>query len=170
MPPRVRKPPAPKAPEAPVAPVASVAPVAPVAPEAAEPDDEDDLAPDGSTSDEEEEAVAAVTEPEPEPEPESDESGTEGDDPPRTSNIMTKFELTRVLCARAQQLSEGAPSTVPETRGMPPLRAALAELDARRLPMKIQRVLPDGSKEVWRTRDMELPERIMQHIRALDMN
>lgn len=84
--------------------------------------------------------------------------------------IMSKFEVTRLLCARAQQLSEGAPSTLPDLIMHAPLAVALAELEADRIPMKVTRVMPDGERLVWKTGDMILPRRLMEHIRSLDFN
>jgi DNA-directed RNA polymerase subunit K/omega len=89
--------------------------------------------------------------------------------------IMSKFEVTRLLCARAQQLSEGAPSTMPaeEVEGAlrdAPLRLALAELETHRIPMKVSRVMPDGSRQTWKTGEMVLPRRLLEHIRSLDFN
>lgn len=62
---------------------------------------------------------------------------------------MTKYERARVLGTRALQISMNAPVTV-ETQGeTDPLKIAMKELIARKIPMIIRRYLPDNSYEDW---------------------
>ena len=66
----------------------------------------------------------------------------------KTSRYMTKYEETRILGLRALQISQNAPINVPVPKNMTdPLRIALLELRARKIPMKIRRTLPDNTYE-----------------------
>jgi len=58
---------------------------------------------------------------------------------------LTRFEKARIMGARALQLSLGAPPfiPIPET-ARTSLDIAMAELDAREIPIVIRRVLPNG--------------------------
>ncbi|MEM3383729.1 MAG: DNA-directed RNA polymerase subunit K [Nitrososphaerales archaeon] len=58
---------------------------------------------------------------------------------------LTRFERARIIGARALQLALGAPPFIP----VPPdikdhISLAMAELEARALPISIRRTLPDG--------------------------
>ncbi|HID90504.1 TPA: DNA-directed RNA polymerase subunit K [Candidatus Bathyarchaeota archaeon] len=59
---------------------------------------------------------------------------------------LTRFERTRIVGARALQLTMGAPVfiEVPE-HTTNPIDIALTELETGTLPMTIRRTLPDGS-------------------------
>ena len=60
---------------------------------------------------------------------------------PKTRPVITKYELTKVLAARVQQLADGAQTTLPRDHpaasARAPLAIALAELDEHVLPMMI---------------------------------
>ena len=57
---------------------------------------------------------------------------------------LTRFELTRVLSARALQLSLGAPPLVKGTKELSMLLAAEKEMGANALPLSILRRYPNG--------------------------
>ncbi len=57
---------------------------------------------------------------------------------------LTRFELTRVLSARALQLSLGAPPLVKGTKDLSMLEAAEKEFDNKVLPMSVLRKYPNG--------------------------
>jgi DNA-directed RNA polymerase subunit K/omega len=57
---------------------------------------------------------------------------------------LTRFELTRVLSARALQLSLGAPPLVKGTRELSMLGAAEKEFDEKVLPLSVLRKYPNG--------------------------
>ncbi|MBT4870834.1 MAG: DNA-directed RNA polymerase subunit K [Candidatus Diapherotrites archaeon] len=57
---------------------------------------------------------------------------------------LTRFELTRVLSARALQLSLGAPPLVKGTKELSMLLAAEKEMEANALPLSILRRYPNG--------------------------
>eukprot|EP01013_Petalomonas_cantuscygni_P032711 TRINITY_DN59366_c0_g1_i1.p1 TRINITY_DN59366_c0_g1~~TRINITY_DN59366_c0_g1_i1.p1 ORF type:complete len:160 (+),score=28.19 TRINITY_DN59366_c0_g1_i1:41-481(+) len=77
-----------------------------------------------------------------------------------TLNIMTRFELARVIGVRAQQLSLGAQSflAVTEIAGLDdPVAIATMEVWKRKLPMVIRRYLPNGVFEDVPLQDLVLP-------------
>lgn len=71
------------------------------------------------------------------------------DKPSPTNEFLTKYEKTKVIALRAEQLARGAQPFVEFEAGeaFDPYEVALRELEARRLPFVIVRHLPDGSKE-----------------------
>ncbi len=58
---------------------------------------------------------------------------------------FTRFELTRVLSARALQLSLGAPPLVKGTKELSMLEAAEKEMEEKVLPLSILRRYPNGT-------------------------
>lgn len=66
-----------------------------------------------------------------------------------TTKYMTKYERARVLGTRALQISMNAPVTVEIQGETDPLKIAMKELIARKIPMIIRRYLPDNSYEDW---------------------
>jgi DNA-directed RNA polymerase subunit K/omega len=57
---------------------------------------------------------------------------------------LTRFELTRVLSARALQLSLGAPPLVKGTKELSMLEAAEKEYSEKALPLSVLRQYPNG--------------------------
>jgi DNA-directed RNA polymerase subunit K/omega len=80
-----------------------------------------------------------------------------------TRSVMTKFEVTKVIGMRVEQLARGAPTEidVEEEIGTGDLQTlykiAKLELEKKQLPFIIQRPLPNGEKEYWRIADMVVP-------------
>lgn len=74
----------------------------------------------------------------------------------KTSNMMTRYEYTLLVAARALQISAGSEPLIPfrEEGIYDPREIAERELKERVIPLVIQRSLPDGSKEYWHVRDM----------------
>jgi DNA-directed RNA polymerase I, II, and III subunit RPABC2 len=72
-----------------------------------------------------------------------------------TYPYLTKYEATRIIGFRANQLSQGVqpfinvPDHVSDVREI-----ARLELAAGRLPFILKRPLPDGSYEYWRLQDL----------------
>ena len=60
---------------------------------------------------------------------------------------LTRFELTRVLSARALQLSLGAPPLVKRTSELSMLDVAEKELHQKVLPLSILRKFPNGKNK-----------------------
>jgi DNA-directed RNA polymerase I, II, and III subunit RPABC2 len=88
----------------------------------------------------------------------SDDEGeqVEGYDKDHTTYpYLTKYEMTRIVGFRANQLSQGAqpfinvPDHVSDVREI-----ARLELTAGRLPFILKRPLPDGTYEYWRLQDL----------------
>jgi DNA-directed RNA polymerase subunit K/omega len=63
--------------------------------------------------------------------------------------ILTKYELTKVIGMRAEQLARGAEPlvNVDAFEAFDPISIAERELAARKLPFIVQRLLPDGKVE-----------------------
>ncbi len=75
----------------------------------------------------------------------------------RTLPFLTRYEMTRVLGIRAQQIDHGAPAAVE----VPPevvdgYVIAEAELAQKKIPFILRRPLPGGQSEFWRLEDLEL--------------
>ena len=68
---------------------------------------------------------------------------------------MTKYEATRIVGFRANQLSQGAQPFINVPEHVSDVREiARLELAAGRLPFILKRPLPDGSYEYWRLQDL----------------
>lgn len=66
-----------------------------------------------------------------------------------TMPYMTKYEKTRIIGYRANQISNGSPPCI-NTSGMhDSIQIAHQELLRKCIPVKIKRFLPDGTYEVW---------------------
>jgi len=64
--------------------------------------------------------------------------------------MLTRFEKTRIISARALQLSLGAPALVKIPKNI--MRAedvAKLELDKEVLPISVIRIMPDGRQEIF---------------------
>jgi DNA-directed RNA polymerase subunit K/omega len=86
------------------------------------------------------------------------ESSTMDYDPSKnkTMNILTKYERTKIIGMRMEQLARSAPANVAIDPSKPfdPYTIAMQELHARKLPFMVCRTLPSGEKEYWRLEDM----------------
>ena len=69
----------------------------------------------------------------------------------KTTPFLTKFEKTRALCIRAQQLANGAHSTLSKLpsniRSVEDI--AHEEFRQNKLPIIIRRLFPSGAHEDW---------------------
>lgn len=61
---------------------------------------------------------------------------------------LTRFEIARIIGARALQISMGAPVLIKTTKGSSPYDIAKQEFEAQVLPLAVIRKLPDGSEIV----------------------
>lgn len=69
--------------------------------------------------------------------------------------FLNKYESTRIIGFRANQLSQGAQPFIPVPDHVSDVREiARLELAAKRLPFIIKRPMPDGSYEYWRLQDL----------------
>lgn len=72
-----------------------------------------------------------------------------------TTPCITKYERARILGVRATQISMNAPVMV-DTNGITdPLKIALKEFKAKKIPLIIRRHLPDGTYEDWKITDFK---------------
>ena len=73
----------------------------------------------------------------------------------KTYPFLNKYEATRIIGFRANQLSQGAQPFVDVPDHVTDVREiARMELAAKRLPFIIKRPLPDGTYEYWRLQDL----------------
>ena len=75
--------------------------------------------------------------------------------PKISRNRLTKYEFTKLLGIRIQQLVSGSPSLIDTTNIFDVKEIALEEIKQKRLPLLIRRRLPNGSVEDWRLEDLE---------------
>ncbi len=72
-----------------------------------------------------------------------------------TKNILSKYEKTKILGMRMEQLARSAKPYVDiKNREYDPYKIAQEELMSRKIPFMICRTLPNGKKEYWRLDDM----------------
>ncbi len=60
---------------------------------------------------------------------------------------LSRFEVTRIISARALQLSLGAPAMVKQAKGTTMLDLARIEFDKKVIPISVMREFPDGHIE-----------------------
>jgi DNA-directed RNA polymerase subunit K/omega len=77
-----------------------------------------------------------------------------------SSKIMSKYELTKIIGSRLEQLARGCPSTVDnKTKQFTNLQEIVnEEIAQRKIPFMIVRTMPNGIKEYWRMEDMIIPK------------
>jgi DNA-directed RNA polymerase subunit K/omega len=75
-----------------------------------------------------------------------------------SSNILTKYEVVRILCERTTQLSSGAKPLLNGVNGLPARTIAQLELESKMIPFKVVRPLPNGLKEIWDIDELHLKD------------
>lgn len=75
-----------------------------------------------------------------------------------TTKYMTKYERARLLGTRALQIAMCAPIMVELEGETDPLKIAMKELKARKIPIIIRRYLPDNSFEDWNINELVITE------------
>ena len=81
--------------------------------------------------------------------------GAKADSNHRTYPFLTKFERTKIIGLRANQLSKGAAAFIAVPKHITDVRdIARLELEQKRLPYIIKRPLPNGLFEYWRLADL----------------
>lgn len=73
-----------------------------------------------------------------------------------TTPIMTKYEIARLIGARARMLERNAPPLTDVGDEIDHVTIAAMELRAHVLPLKVDRFLPDGSCEVWKASELTI--------------
>ncbi len=75
--------------------------------------------------------------------------------PKKTLPFLTKYEKTRIIGVRIEQLSRGAKPNV-NTKGMTSIQEiAEEELRQRKTPFIVMRPLPNGKFEYWKIEEFE---------------
>ena len=72
--------------------------------------------------------------------------------------ILTKFELSRIIGYRAEQLNQNCEALVDTKNMVSTLEIAKKELNLGKLPNIIRRELPDGTIEEWKVNELSLPK------------
>lgn len=86
-----------------------------------------------------------------------DENGKIVDPLHRTLPFLTKYEKSRILGERANQINSGAkPFIEVEQNVIDGYLIAMAELEQRKIPFIIKRPLCNGGCEYWKLKDLEL--------------
>lgn len=75
-----------------------------------------------------------------------------------SSNILTKYEVTRLLGERTTQLAYGAKPMINGVGGLSSRVIAQLELESKMIPIKIVRPLPNGLKEIWSISELKLKD------------
>jgi len=66
---------------------------------------------------------------------------------------FTRFEVARLIGARALQISLGAPVLVKEKKGMTPIELAKLEFKNQLMPITVKRTLPSGETVIVDTKE-----------------
>ena len=81
--------------------------------------------------------------------------GAKADNNHRTYPFLTKFERTKIIGLRANQISKGSVPFVSVPKHITDVRdIARLELEQKRLPFIVKRPLPNGLYEYWRLTDL----------------
>ena len=67
-----------------------------------------------------------------------------------TKPFLTDKERIRILSLRTDQIAKGAKSFIKGAADLPPNEVAKLELEHKKMPLIIERELPDGSREKWK--------------------
>ena len=71
--------------------------------------------------------------------------------------VMTKYEFTKILGLRSQQICEGALPLVEVPDGMTDsTEIALLELQQKKIPFLIKREFSDNYHEYWKVKDLQI--------------
>ena len=70
-------------------------------------------------------------------------------------NVLTKFERTKIIGTRMEQIARGAIPHV-DTTGLNDVKSiVMKELKEKKIPFIISRSLPNGKKEFWKLKDLQ---------------
>lgn len=75
-------------------------------------------------------------------------------------NILTKYEIVRIIGTRAKQISDGSKVFVKYDGNKSAIELAELELRNKMIPLKIKRPLPNGKYEIWKLSELELLDNI----------
>lgn len=69
-------------------------------------------------------------------------------------NVLTKFEKTKIIGTRMEQIARGATPYV-STKGLTNIKSiVMKEFEERKIPFIIKRHLPNGVCEYWKLKDL----------------
>lgn len=75
----------------------------------------------------------------------------------KTSPILTKYEKTRIISERVQQLSNGGTPFISNPESYSTVYdIALQELNMKKLPFIIKRTISGNNYELWKLEDLKL--------------
>ena len=75
----------------------------------------------------------------------------------KTSPVLSKYEKTRILSERVQQISNGAPPFISNPESYTSIHdIALKELDMKKLPFIIKRTIHGNKYELWKLEDLKI--------------
>lgn len=72
-------------------------------------------------------------------------------------NFITRFEKVYLIGTRATQISEGAPPLIDIGKMTDPIEIAEEEFKQRKIPLLLERQMPDGRTITLSIKDMECP-------------
>lgn len=75
----------------------------------------------------------------------------------RTSEIMTKFEYTKVVADRAEQIKNGSVCFTDVEGLSDPIEMAKKEVHDKKCPLDIRRMITDKIAERWHVNEMAIP-------------
>lgn len=75
----------------------------------------------------------------------------------KTYPVLTKYEKTRIISERVQQLSNGGTPFISNPESYPTVYdIALKELNMKKLPFIIKRTISGNNYELWKLQDLKL--------------
>tara|TARA_Y100000996_G_scaffold410848_1_gene393934 strand:- start:1503 stop:1877 length:375 start_codon:yes stop_codon:yes gene_type:complete len=75
----------------------------------------------------------------------------------KTSPILSKYEKTRIISERVQQLSNGSPAFINNAMSYSTIHdIALKELSMKKLPFIIKRTINGQNYELWKLEDLKI--------------
>jgi len=74
----------------------------------------------------------------------------------QTIPVISKFERTALISQRASQIASGSPLTFRNEQKLTnPIELAKEEFRLKTIPLRVVRILPDGTEEVWHVREFK---------------
>jgi len=73
-----------------------------------------------------------------------------------TKPFMTKYEKTKLIGIRMQQLANGCDPMVDYSDLISLREIVEKEIEEKKIPLMIRRFLPDGTIEDWRVEDLQI--------------
>ena len=74
-----------------------------------------------------------------------------------SSEVMTSFEYSYIISIRAKQIENGGPVFVEANNIIDPIKIAKKEIEEKKNPLKIIRMITSNIAEVWRVNEMAIP-------------